>query len=122
MEVNSYIYLYHLQKFVVLPDYPESITDSLESHFATSNALARTAPVFSYQNSGPRTISTVSLRLHRDMMETLNRDISNLKENAVNTLNGVFEVASKSQVLAINSYFFLLGKCTGANLSLISQT
>lgn len=83
MLVNSYIYLYHLDKFVVLPDYPESITDSLESHFATSTALARTAPVFSYQYSGPRTISTVSLTLHRDMMEDLNKDVSNLKDNVV---------------------------------------
>lgn len=83
MLVNSYIYLYHLEKFVVLPDYPESITDSLQSEFATSNALSRTAPVFSYKYSGPRTVSTVSLQLHRDMMETLNRDISNLKDNVV---------------------------------------
>ena len=81
--INSYIYLYHLDKFVVLPDYPESITDSLQSRFTETNALARTAPVFSYSYSGPRTISTVSLQLHRDMMETLNRDISNLKNNVV---------------------------------------
>lgn len=81
--INSYIYLYHLDKFVILPDYPESITDSLQSRFTETNALARTAPVFSYQNSGPRTVSSVSLKLHRDMMETLNRDISNLKESVV---------------------------------------
>ena len=83
MLVNSYIYLYHLDKFVILPDYPESISDSMQSKFTETNALARTAPVFSYQNSGPRTVSTVSLELHRDMMETLNRDISNLKSNVV---------------------------------------
>ena len=83
MEVNSYIYLYHLDKFVILPDYPESVTDSLQSQFTETNALARTAPVFAYKYSGPRTISTVSLQLHRDMMETLNRNVSNLKENVV---------------------------------------
>ena len=83
MVINSYIYLYHLDKFVVLPDYPETISDTLESHFAESNALARTAPVFSYKNSGPRTVTAVNLKLHRDMMETLNRDISNLKDNVV---------------------------------------
>ena len=81
--INSYIYLYHLDKFVVLPDYPESINDSLQSSFAETNALSRTAPVFSYKHSGPRTVSTVSLELHRDMMETLNKDISNLKNNVV---------------------------------------
>lgn len=83
MLINSYIYLYHLDKFVILPDYPESISDSIQSKFTETNALARTAPVFSYQYSGPRTVSTVSLELHRDMMETLNRDISNLKSNVV---------------------------------------
>ena len=71
--INSYIYLYHLDKFVILPDYPESITDSLSTRFEQTNALARTNPVFSYIQSGPRSISTVSLILHRDMMESLNR-------------------------------------------------
>ncbi len=83
MIFNSYIYLYHLNKFCVLPDYPESLSDTMGSTFAETNALARTAPVFSYQNSGPRNISTVSLRLHRDMMEGLNFNVSNLKEGVV---------------------------------------
>ena len=86
--ISSYLYLYHLDKFVVLPDYPESITDTLQSKFTETNALARTAPVFSYQNSGPRNVSSVSLKLHRDMMEGLNKDVSNLKENVAVDLSG----------------------------------
>lgn len=83
MIFNSYIYFYHLEKFCILPDYPESISDNMQSKFSDQNALARTAPVFSYNNSGPRTVSSVSLRLHRDMMEGLNFNVSNLKDNVV---------------------------------------
>lgn len=83
MIFNSYIYFYHLEKYCILPDYPESLSDSLKATFSEENALARTAPVFSYNNSGPRTVSTVSLTLHRDMMEGLNFNVSNLKDNVV---------------------------------------
>lgn len=83
MIFNSYIYLYHLDKYCILPDYPETLSDSMQSTFKQTNALARTAPIFSYQNSGPRSISTVSLKLHRDMMEGLNFNVSNLKSDVV---------------------------------------
>ena len=80
--IKNYIYLYHLDKFCVLPDCPESVTDNMPSNFASTNALARTAPVFSYQNSGPRQV-TVSLKFHRDMLNDINRHVSNLKENVI---------------------------------------
>ena len=83
MVFNSYIYFYHLNKFCILPDYPESLSDTLRANFTETNALARTAPVFSYQNSGPRQVSSVSLTLHRDMMEGLNFNVSNLKDDVV---------------------------------------
>lgn len=83
MIFTSYIYFYHLNKFCILPDYPETISDTMQSNFADTNALARTAPVFSYKNSGPRTVSTINLSLHRDMMEGLNFNISNLKDDVV---------------------------------------
>lgn len=81
-KINNYIYFYHLEKFCVLPDCPENVTDAMASEFASTNALARTAPVFSYQHSGPRTMS-VNLEFHRDMMNDLNRNVSNLKDNVV---------------------------------------
>ena len=76
--IDNYIYFYHLEKFCVLPMYPDSVTDSMQANFASTNSLARTSPVFTYSNSGPRTV-TINLDLHRDMMNDLNRDISNLK-------------------------------------------
>lgn len=80
--IPNYIYFYHLDEFCVLPLYPETISDNMSSKFAETNALSRSAPVFSYINSGPRTVQ-ISLKLHRDMMNDLNRDVSNIKANVV---------------------------------------
>ena len=80
--IPNYIYFYHLDEFCILPLYPESITDQMNSKFAETNALSRSAPVFSYIQSGPRNVS-INLKLHRDMMNDLNRDVSNIKKNVV---------------------------------------
>ena len=85
--IDNYIYFYHIEKFCVLPIYPESISDTIASNFGQTNALSRTAPVFTYQNSGPRTV-TVSLSLHRDMMNDLNKNVSNLKSADVVDFSG----------------------------------
>lgn len=81
-KINNYIYFYHLEKFCVLPDCPENVQDTMPSSFSSTNALARTAPVFSYNNSGPRRV-TVGFEFHRDMLNDINRNVSNLKDNVV---------------------------------------
>lgn len=75
---NNYIYLYHIDKWLVLPEYPDSVSDKMQSNFQSTNALSRTAPVFTYSNSGPRSVQ-IQLHLHRDMMDDVNYDTSNLK-------------------------------------------
>ena len=80
--LTNYIYLYHLNKFCVLPTMPESISDTMSSSFNATNALSRSAPIQSYNNSGPRQVS-FNFDLHRDIMEDLNTDVSNLKDNVV---------------------------------------
>ena len=75
--VTNYIYLYHLDKFILLPTYPETIQDTLSSTFASTQPLARSAPIMSYSYSGPRSIQ-VSLTLHREMMTQINYGSSNL--------------------------------------------
>lgn len=80
--ITNYIYFYHLDKFCILPLYPESITDSKGSNFRQTNALSRSSPVFTYSNSGPRSVS-ISLELHRDLMNDLNTGVSNLKGDDV---------------------------------------
>lgn len=75
--IENYLYIYHIDKFIVLPSYPESIQDTLESTFLSSTPLARSAPIFSYSHSGPRSMQIV-LPFHRDMMTMLNYNVSNL--------------------------------------------
>ena len=70
--VENYIYIYQLNKYIVIPTYPEQISDSLGSTFQPTNILSRTAPIYSYTSSGPRKIQ-FSINLHRDMMYQFNR-------------------------------------------------
>lgn len=75
--IDNYIYIYHIDQFVILPSWPDSIQDSLGSTFIESTPLSRSAPIFSYSHSGPRSMQ-INLRLHRDMMQQVNTGISNL--------------------------------------------
>lgn len=75
--IDNYIYLFHTDEFVLIPTYPDSIQDRMQSRFSETNALSRSAPVFSYSYSGPRMVQ-ISLNLHRDMMEAINYNSSNM--------------------------------------------
>ena len=55
--VTNYIYLYHTDKFIIIPEYPESITDNMTLTFNQTQALSRSAPVFTYAYSGPRSVT-----------------------------------------------------------------
>lgn len=100
--INNYIYLYHTEEFLILPLYPETITDSMQSTFSSTNALSRSAPVFSYSNSGPRSIQ-ISLNLHRDMLDGVNIDISNMKIENIND-DYVDTLIKKLQSIALPRY------------------
>ena len=69
--IENYIYIYQLDKYIILPVYPEQLTDNLGSQFAEENILSRTAPVYSYSHSGPRTVQ-FNFQLHRDLMNSVN--------------------------------------------------
>ena len=76
--MNNYIYLYHTDEYLVLPEYPDTVSDKMNSTFGQQNALSRTAPVFAYSNSGPRQVQ-IQLHIHRDMMDDVNVGSSNLR-------------------------------------------
>lgn len=80
--IDNYIYLYHTGTFIAIPTYPESVTDTLNVSFATTTPLSRSAPIYSYQNSGPRTVQ-FALRLQRELMTQINW----AKSNAVTSVN-----------------------------------
>lgn len=77
---DNYIYISHLDEdhqFWRLPVWPESVSDSMSSTFGQATALGRTAPVYTYSNSGPRQVQ-ITLNLHRDMMDDVNIGRSNV--------------------------------------------
>ena len=74
--ISNYIYLYHTQQYIVLPSFPDSITNSNMASFNATSPMLRSAPIYSYSHSGPRTIQ-VQLTLFRDMMSELNYGVSN---------------------------------------------
>ena len=74
--IENYIYLYHTGQYIVLPSFLDTINNSNQASFVPSTPMLRSAPIFSYSHSGPRTIS-ITLTLLRDMMSELNYGVSN---------------------------------------------
>ena len=77
---DCYIYISHLDlpeeyKYWQLPGYPEKVTDHMESSFQANTALGRSAPVYTFSSSGPRTIQ-ISLNFHRDMIEEMPSNVT----------------------------------------------
>jgi hypothetical protein len=72
---DCYLYISHLDsdyQYWMLPGYPDEVTDSMNSTFGSTSALGRSAPVYTYSSSGPRTIQ-IGLEFHRDMFEEINQ-------------------------------------------------
>lgn len=104
--VTNYIYLYHTDKFIIIPEYPESITDNMTSSFNETQALSRSAPVYTYAHSGPRVV-TINLELHRDMVNDLNITAgnTNLKSNVVSQTDDYVDTLIKElQSIALPRY------------------
>ena len=77
---ECYIYISHLGddgEYLILPNYPDTINDNMSSTFNQTNALSRSAPVWTYSNSGPRSVQ-VSFRIHRDLMDDIKIGASNI--------------------------------------------
>ena len=83
--IDNYIYLYHTNKLIILPNYPENIQDSSSASFASSIPLGRSAPIFSFSNSGPRTVS-FQFELHREMLDQVNGYTPGTSLDTVDTL------------------------------------
>lgn len=102
-EYENYIYIYQLDKYVYIPTFPENISDTLGSNFSTTNILARTAPIFSYSNSGPRTVS-INLQLHRDMMTDVNYKNTRFLDETDISADYVDSLIRYLQAMALPSY------------------
>ena len=69
--IDNYIYIYHTGTLIILPTFPESINDSMPANYSSTPIMGRSAPIYSYSNSGPRSVD-IQLKLHRDMMNQVN--------------------------------------------------
>ena len=75
---DCYLYISHLDEgyqYWQLPGYPDEVTDHMNSTFSENSALGRSAPVYTFSNSGPRTIR-LSLNFHRDMFEEMPSNVT----------------------------------------------
>lgn len=79
--IDNFVYLYHTNEIIVIPAFADSITDSLHANFAQETPLTRSAPIYSYQNSGPRSLQ-VLFELHRELMWEINYKQSTVKPDA----------------------------------------
>ena len=70
---DNYIYFHHLNKGITIPVDPEAVSDSMSAGWANSTPLSRSAPIYSYSNSGPRSVQ-FSFNLHRDLVKQFNPD------------------------------------------------
>lgn len=87
--IENYIYLHHVDKFLVLPSFVDSVTDTQSVSFQPSYPLSRSAPIYSYSNSGPRVVQA-AFNLHRDLLYDINKDISNLNVTVDNDYVDLF--------------------------------
>lgn len=102
---DNYIYIQYGQgevgEYVLIPSYPDQLKDDMVSTFISTTALSRSAPTYSYSNSGPRTVA-ISVELHRDMFDQINLIGSNitpyLDEDYVDT------IVRKLQAIAVPRY------------------
>lgn len=82
---ENFIYFHHINKLIIIPVDPTSIADSMGANFSQSNPLSRSAPIYSYANSGPRTVQ-VAFKLHRDLCKQFNPDKEDAVESLINWL------------------------------------
>jgi hypothetical protein len=68
----------------------------MQSNFSETQALGRTAPVYTFSSAGPRTVQ-INIKLHRDLMEDINLSGSNVQlrdgedylDNMLNALQSI---------------------------------
>lgn len=68
--IDNYVYVYHTGILIAIPTWPEMFSDSMNTQYNQTPVMSRSAPIFSYSNSGPRTIQ-IDLHLHRGFMSSV---------------------------------------------------
>ena len=130
---ENYIVLHHIGKTFVIPVDPDAISDNMSVAFAESTPLSRSAPIYSYQSSGPRSVQ-VSFTLHRDLCKEYNPGAEDMVDELITNLNALVlpDYNSASKIvnpplvsLKIRDEIYIKGVVTGSvgityNLPLIN--
>lgn len=101
--IDNYVYIYHTKVLVAIPTYPENLNDTMGVSFNPTTPLSRSAPIYTYQNSGPRSLE-ISLSLHRDMMNQINTAVSMLKVPDLSESDYVDIMINELQSIALPRY------------------
>ena len=101
--IDNYIYLYHTDTLIIIPTYPEEISDSMSTQFSGSAAIASSAPVQSFSSAGPRTL-TVQLDLHRDMLFDVNKSYLPYRVDNINDDDYMDILINQLQAAALPNY------------------
>lgn len=99
--IDNYIYLYHTSEYLILPGWPEGLTDTMNVTYNSTTPMARTAPIYSYSNSGPR-VMQINLNLHRDLMTQVNYKNSSIQLDVNDDYVDI--LARKIQAIALPRY------------------
>lgn len=130
---ENFIILHHTGKKYIIPVDPDAIADNMGVSFAENTPLSRSAPIYSYQHSGPRTVQ-VSFTLHRDLCKEYNPGGVDMVDELITNLNALvlpdYDAASKIVnpplvSLRIRDEIYIKGVVTGSvgvvyNLPLIN--
>lgn len=81
-----------------LPMTPAQINDNNSANFSQQTILSRSAPVYSYISTGPRTI-TWSMKLHREMMDDMDYSSYNVGTGSYKSLNTIKSERGSLEVL-----------------------
>lgn len=128
--IENYIYFYHLDRFCVLPQWPEAISDTVSVNFNTTEILGRSAPIYTYSGSGPRSVD-FTFSLHRELLSDVNiapnsfglEDNSKIVEELVKTIQSAalpkYEKLSKTVnppivAIRIGDEIYIKGVISGA--------
>lgn len=120
---DNYIIFHHTGKKIIIPVDPETLSDGMSASFPSSTPLSRSAPIFSYQNSGPRSVQ-VSFTLHRDLCNEYNPGAEDSVEELITNLDQMvlpdYKAAGKIVnppvvSLKIRDEIFIKGVVTGTS-------
>ena len=120
---ENYVYFHHTHTKIIIPVDPQAVSDTMGASFASSSPLSRSAPIYSYQNSGPRTVG-VNFFVHRDLCNEYNNLgydavdvwIQNLDQMVLPDYNSAGRIVNPPLVsLKLRDDIFIKGIVTGTS-------